>query len=58
MDDLSDDERDKLREMIKTWDDASAGVRVVVAIGNIVKWTAAVAAAVGILWALLHDKRW
>lgn len=54
MEQLTDDERAKLREMIDTWDSAQTGVRIVVGIGTVVKWIAGVIAAAAVVWAALR----
>ena len=56
MDQLTDEERAKIREIVESWESAQAGVRVVIGIGNVVKWLAAVATGIGVLWAVFHDK--
>lgn len=52
MEQLTDADRAKLREMIDTWDQAQAGVRVVVTIGTVVKWLAGLVAAAATLYAV------
>ncbi len=56
MEQLTDAERAKLREMIDTWDQAQAGVRVVVTIGTVVKWIAGLVAAAAALYAAWSHK--
>lgn len=56
MEQLTDAERVKLREMIDTWDQAQAGVRVVVTIGTVVKWIAGLVAAAVALYAAWSHK--
>lgn len=54
MEQLTDEERKKLREMIDTWDSAQTGVRIVVGIGTVVKWIAGFIAAAAVIWAAIH----
>lgn len=54
MEQLTDDDRKKLREIIDTWDSAQTGVRIVVGIGTLVKWIAGVIAAAAVVWAAFH----
>ena len=56
MEQLTDADRAKLREMIDTWDQAQAGVRVVVTIGTVVKWLAGLVAAAATLYAVWTHK--
>ncbi len=54
---LTEDEREKLREIIKSWDSAQLGISTFRAIGNFIKWLAAVLAAGAILWAVMTGGR-
>jgi hypothetical protein len=52
---LNDDEMKKMREMIESWDSAQVGIQAFKILGDLIKWLAAVLAAVAILWAALHN---
>lgn len=54
MDNLNEEDVKKLREMLDTWNDAQAGIRVVVALGTAIKWIAGVSAAIAVIWAVFH----
>ena len=56
MGELNEDEMRKLREMIESWDSAQVGISAFRMIGDLIKWLAAVLAAVAILWAALSHK--
>jgi hypothetical protein len=51
MAELTDAEMRKLREMIESWDSAQVGISAFRVIGDLIKWLAAVLAAIAILWA-------
>jgi Co/Zn/Cd efflux system component len=51
MGELNEEEMKKLREMIESWDSAQIGISVFKVIGDLIKWVAAVLAAIAILWA-------
>jgi hypothetical protein len=53
MGDLTDAEMQKLREMIESWDSAQVGISAFKIIGDFIKWSAAVLAAIAILWAAM-----
>ena len=53
--DLNETEREKLREMIESWDSAQVGISFFRVAGEIIKWLAAVLAAIAVLWAALHN---
>jgi hypothetical protein len=55
MGELNDDEMKKLREMIESWDSAQVGIQAFKVVGDLIKWLAAVLAAIAILWAALHN---
>ena len=57
MGELNEDEMKKLREMIESWDSAQVGIHAFKVIGDLIKWLAAVMAALAILWAALHSGR-
>ena len=46
MSQLDEKELERLREMLSTWDDVQAGIKIVSVIGNVIKWMVGVALAV------------
>ena len=55
MGELNEEEMKKLREMIEGWESAQVGIHAFKVIGDLIKWLAAVMAALAILWAALHN---
>lgn len=53
---LNEEEMKKLREMIESWDSAQVGIQAFRMIGDLIKWLAAVLAAVAILWAAFNHR--
>ena len=51
MGELNEQEMKKLREMIESWDSAQVGISAFKVLGDLIKWIAAVLAAIAILWA-------
>ena len=56
MGDLNEQEMQKLREMIESWDSAQVGIQAFRVIGDLIKWLAAVLAAISVLLAAWHMK--
>jgi hypothetical protein len=56
MGELNEDEMKKLREIIESWDSAQVGIHAFKVIGDLIKWLAAVLAAIAVLYAAWHTK--
>ena len=56
MGDLNEDEMKKLREMIDGWESAQVGIHAFKLLGDLIKWLAAVLAAIAVLWAAWNTK--
>ena len=56
MGELDDNEMKKLREMIESWDSAQVGIHAFKIVGDLIKWLAAVLAAIAVLYAAWHTK--
>jgi len=56
MGELDEHEMKKLREMIESWDSAQVGIHAFKIVGDLIKWLAAVLAAIAVLYAAWHTK--
>lgn len=51
---ISDDDKEKLREMIDTWETAHRAIKFLCAMGSILKWTLGVLAPIAIIVSVIH----
>jgi hypothetical protein len=56
MGDLTDEEKQKLEEMIDTWDNVHRAIKFLNAIGTAIKWLIGIGASVAIIYSSLHGK--
>ena len=49
-DDLTDEQREKLREMIDTWDTAHRAIKLINFLGRVIRWGLGVGSAIAIIW--------
>ena len=54
MTDLTEDEREKVRDLLESWDNVRVGIHVLSVVGNVVKWVSGVAIAAVLLWTVVH----
>jgi len=57
MPDLNDDQKQKLEEMLETWDNVHRAIRVLNLIGSILKWLIGIGASVAVIWTALHSPK-
>ena len=55
--DMTDEDKEKLREMIETWESAHRAIKFLCAVGNILKWTLGFLAPLTVVWAAIHGGR-
>lgn len=53
-DDLTDEQKAKLIEMIDTWDKADGAIRFLTILGTAIKWILGIGASVALIWSTLH----
>lgn len=56
MSDLTDDEKEKLKEMLETWDNAQRAIKALNFLGTALKWIVGLGASVAIIWGSLHGQ--
>lgn len=54
MDELTDEEKEQLREMLDTWESAKIGIKAMSILGNAIKWIAGIIIAVAAAIAVFH----
>jgi len=53
-DDLTDEDRQKLRDMLNYWEQYRLAIKFLLILGKILKWGAGMAAAAAVIWSALH----
>ncbi len=53
-DELTPEQKEKLVEMIDTWDKAGGAIRFLTILGTIIKWLLGIGSAVAIIWSSVH----
>jgi len=56
MNDLTDEEKERLRVMLDTWEQVQTGIKVVSAVGSVVKWLSAIVVSVAAAWTVWYHK--
>jgi hypothetical protein len=57
MNELNDEETEKLRQMLESWDNIQAGVKALSVIGEVIKWVAGIAVAIASIISISHFKQ-
>lgn len=53
-DELTPEQKEKLIEMIDTWDKAGGAIRFLTILGTVIKWCLGIGSAVAIIWSSIH----
>jgi len=53
-DDLTDEDRQKLRDMLNYWEQYRLAIKFLLLLGRILKWGASLAAAGAVIWSAFH----
>lgn len=54
MSDLNDEEREKLKEMMDTWEHARIAIKFLYGLGTLLKWIIGLLGGVALIWSVLH----
>lgn len=53
-DELTAEQKEKLAEMLDTWDTAHRAIRFINFLGHSIKWILGAGSAIAIIWSVLH----
>jgi len=53
-DDLTDEDRQKLRDMLEYWEQYRLAIKFLLFMGKILKWGTSIAAAGAVIWSAFH----
>lgn len=56
MPDLNDDQKQKLEEMLETWDNVHRAIKALNFIGGMLKWIIGIGASLAMIWGVLHGQ--
>ena len=51
---LTDEQKEKLVEMLDTWDTAHRSIRFINFLGRAIKWALGIGSAIAIIWSAVH----